>query len=262
LPLLVPAVTLAVLELVAGDPWYVPRTASEDVSGFGPVGTAVLLAAPAAILAARAKRRDLRFLALGLALPTYIVLLAMFAKYNIWICRFLVVPVVLTAPLFAYLCRSRIAAAALLVLGSLTLVFALTDDDAKKLRSPAGRPWTLSQLGALHAFPAQPTGAIVARALAAYDRAVPATACVGAVLDPDEPAYLLWGPKLRRRVLFLPSLDAVGDSVRNDLRYVVVSTGVNAPVAQQFGHAGWRIRPLGSYWQLAVAPGPAVCRTG
>ena len=170
--------------------------------------------------------------------------------------------VVLTAPLFAYLCRSRTAASALLVLGSLTLAFALTDDDAKKIRSPAGRPWTLSQLGALRAFPAQPTGTIVARALAAYDRAVPATACVGAVLDPDEPAYLLWGPKLRRRVVFLPSLDAVGGSVRNDLRYVVVSTGVNAPVAQQFAHAGWKIRRLGSYWQLAVAPGPAVCRTG
>src|SRR5205814_8320874 len=156
--------------------------ASEDVSGFGPVGTAVLLAAPAAILSARAKRRDLRFLALGLALPTYIVLLAMFAKYNIWICRFLVVPVVLTAPLFAYLCRSRTAAAALLVLGGLTLGFALTDDASKKINGQAGRPWTLSQVGAMDAFVAQPTGTIVGAALAQYDRDVPSDACVGAVL--------------------------------------------------------------------------------
>ena len=77
-----------------------------------------------------------------------------------------------------------------------------------------------------------------------------------------EPAYLLWGPKLRRRVVFLPSLDALGGAARNGLRYVVVSTGVNAPVAQQFARVGWQIRPLGSYWQLAVAPHPAVCRAG
>jgi hypothetical protein len=73
---------------------------------------------------------------------------------------------------------------------------------------------------------------------------------------------LLWAPSLDRRVVFLPSLDAVGGAVRNDLGYVVVSTGVNAPVARQFAHAGWKIRPLGSYWQLAVAPRAAVCRRG
>jgi hypothetical protein len=262
-PLLVPAVTLAVLELVAADPESVPRAASEDISGFGPVGTAALIGAPlVAMLAPRANRRDPRVLALALALPTYIVLLALVAKYNIWICRFLVVPAVVTAPLFAVLCRSRVAAATLLALGSMTLFFALTDDAAKKILGPAGRPWTLSQVGAMKAFPAQPTGTIVATALAAYDRAVPGDACVGAVLDPDEPAYLLWGPDLTRRVVFLPSLDALATAVRNDLGYVVVSTGVNAPVAGQFARAGWRLRPLGSYWQLAVAPRAAVCRSG
>jgi hypothetical protein len=204
-------------------------------------------------------------LALAHAQPTYMLLLAAFAKYNIWICRFLVVPVVLAAPLFAALCRQRAAAGALLVLGGLTLVFALTDDASKKLRGPAGRPWTLSQAGALEAFAAQPTGTIVADSLRAYDRAVPDDACVGAVLDPDEPSYLLWGPRLRRRVVFLPSLDALGTARRSGLRYVVVSTGANAPVAHSFSAAGWHVQPLGSYWQLAVAPPAArsdVCRTG
>src|SRR5207249_11370685 len=128
-------------------------------------------------------------------------------------------------------CRSRFAAVTLLALGSLTLTFALTDDAAKKIRSPAGRPWTLSQIGALKAFPAQPTGTIVATALAAYERAVPPNACVGAVLDPDEPAYLLWGRRLQRHVFFLPSLDALARADRDGVRYVVVSTGVNAPVS-------------------------------
>jgi hypothetical protein len=135
-----------------------------------------------------------------------------------------------------------------------TLFLALTDDWSKRFLGHAGRPWTLSQVGALKAFPAQPTGSIVARALAAYDRSVPPGACVGAVLDPDEPSYVLWGPSLTRRVVFLPSLDAVGQAYRNGLRYVVVSTGVNAPVAKAFAAAGWRVKPLGSYWQLAVSP--------
>ena len=30
----------------------------------------------------------------------------------------------------------------------------------------------------------------------------------------------------------------------------------------QFARMGWQIRLLGSYWQLAVAPHPAVCRAG
>jgi glycosyl transferase family 87 len=263
--LLAPLLALGVIEAFALDASYVPRAASEDVSSFGPVGTALLLAAPAAALAPRERRRDHRLLALALTLPTYMVLLAAVAKYNVWICRFLLVPVILAAPLFAALCRGRVAAAALLLLGGLTLVFALTDDASKKLRGPAGAPWTLSQLGALRAFAAQPTGTVVAGALAAYDRAVPAHACVGAVLDADEPSYLLWGPGLHRRVDFLPSLDALGSARRDRLRYVVVSTGGNAPVARTFSGAGWRVRPLGSYWQLAVAPplpGSAVCRAG
>jgi hypothetical protein len=265
LPLFAPAVALGVIELFARDPWNVPRAANEDFSAFGPVGTAALLGAPFVALAGGGRRRDPRFLGLALVLPSYMVLLAAFAKYNVWICRFLVVPVVLAAPLFASLCRSRAASLALLVVGGLTLFFATTDNAAKKIRSPVGRPWTFSQVDAMAAFPAQPTGEIVARTLAAYDRAVPVDACVGAVLDPDEPAYLLWGPHLERKVFFLPSLDALGQAYRDGLRYVVVSTGVNAPVSRTFAAAGWKVRLVGSYWQLAVAPrrgGAAVCRAG
>src|SRR5207237_8098906 len=142
-------------DIFALDPAYVARTASEDVSGFGPAGTAALLGAPvAAVLSRRAHRRDPRFAALALALPTYIVLLAAFTKYNIWICRFLLVPVVLGAPLFAALCRRNAATTAMLVLGGLTLAFALVDDDAKKLGRPARPPWPLPQVGGPEAFPA------------------------------------------------------------------------------------------------------------
>jgi hypothetical protein len=255
-PLLAPALTVAVIDLFGShDPHFVPRTVNEDLSGFGPVGAAALFGAPvAAAISVRTRDGDRRRLALAIALPTYMLLLAFFARYNIWITRFLVVPAVLTAPLFAGLCRSRTTAASLLAVGAATLLFATTDDAAKKLNGSVGRPWTLSQVDAMTEFPAQPTGTIVAQSLAAYERAVPAHACVGAVLDPDEPSYLLWGPRLSRRVVFLSSLDAFGRARLRNLGYVVISTGANAPVAKQFSDAGWKVEPLGSYWQLATAP--------
>jgi hypothetical protein len=35
----------------------------------------------------------------------------------------------------------------------------------------------------------------------------------------------------------------------------VISTGANAPVANVFRSAGWRLEALGDYWNLAVARG-------
>ena len=78
---------------------------------------------------------------------------------------------------------------------------------------------------------------------------------VGAVLGPDEPSYVLWGTRLRHRVLYLPSLSAVEAAVARNLDYVVISTGENAPVGATFAAAGWHLEPLGAYWTLAVAPG-------
>jgi hypothetical protein len=55
-------------------------------------------------------------------------------------------------------------------------------------------------------------------------------------------------------VFFLPSLTALKSAYSGDLGYVVISTGVNAPVSKQFADDGWAVKPLGTYWQLAVAP--------
>jgi hypothetical protein len=256
IPLLTPAFVLLVLHVIsAQDPAYVPRAANEDLSGFGPLGLALLVGAPLTVaFSARARSKDPRRIALALGFPVYIVLLALTAKYNVWITRFMVVPVVLTAPLFAGIFRSRIAALAVIVVAGATVGLTLTHDADKKINGTFGRPWNLSQVQALDEFSAQPTGKIVAASLAAYDRLVPPRACVGAVLDPDEPAYLLWGPQLRHRVFFLPSLSALRSAYRQGLEYVVISTGVNAPVSKQFADARWTVKPLGTYWQLAQAP--------
>jgi hypothetical protein len=255
LALLSPLATLAVIRLLhgtAGDPLYVSRDANEDYAAFGPLGPLALVGA--SVVALRRRSADARRTALALALPTYVVLLAVGAKYNIWITRFLLVPAVLVAPLFAPLFRWRAATAAVVVVAAIAVGLTLAHDKTKPLGGANGRPWNLTQASALGEGPAHQTETAVAAALTAYERLVPARACVGAVLDPDEPAYLLWGPKLRRRVFFLPSLAALQSAYADGLEYVVVSTGVNAPVSSQFEAAGWRLRPLGTYWTLGIAP--------
>jgi hypothetical protein len=234
-------------------PSWVYDHVNEDYAAFGPIGGAALLAAPVATVLT-VGRRDSRQLALALALPGYMILLALYAKYNIWITRFLIVPVVLTAPLFARLLARRLAAAAVLVVAAVTIALTLADDATKPLGGALGRPWSLSQTAALAEFPAEPTGRWVAASLEAYDRVVPARACVGAVLDPDEPSYLLWGPALEHRIVFLSSLQALQEAYASGLHYVVVSTGANAPVAKQFTSAGWSLRPLATYWMLVTSP--------
>ena len=252
LPLLAPALVLAMTHIPAGDPPFVERSANEDYAAFGPLGTLALIVAPIATLFGA--RRDRRQLALALALPSYLVLLALYAKYNIWITRFLIVPAALTAPLFCRLFASRLAAAAVLLVASVTVGVTLAHDATKPLDGRLGRPWELTQTEALREFPAEPTGRWVAASLAAYDRLVPRDACVGAVLDPDEPSYLLWGPNLRHHIVFLSSLTALQGAYASGLGYVVIDTGANAPVAGQFTRAGWSVRPLATYWQLAISP--------
>src|SRR5262249_31043944 len=139
-----------------------------------------------------------------------------------------------------------------------------TTDLAKPLDNPYGRPWHLTQLQALHLVEWQDVPM-----LAAYDKLVPPHACVGAALGGDEPAYLLYGTRLRRRGFFLPTrtLPAgegpVDAALHDGASYVVISTGLFPPtppalavVPGEFAAAGWRIHPLSGYWKLAIAPRP------
>lgn len=83
---------------------------------------------------------------------------------------------------------------------------------------------------------------------------MPAQACVGAVVGPDEPSYILWGPHLGRHVTFLPAASAVEAAAARALPYVVVSVGSAPSAAGALAGAGWTLEPLGTYWLLAVAP--------
>ena len=190
----------------------------------------------------------MRHLALALSLPVFIVLLVLQATYNPFLTRFLLVPVALTAPLFARFFRGRAASAVLVAVASLVIGLTLTHDQMKPLESPHGRPWQLTQ-SAGDAANWQPERA---PASTPTGRLVPPHACVGAVVGPDEPSYLLYGPRFERRVSTCRCRTPL--AAHRALFYVVISGGVNRIAAEEFRKAGWTIRPLGNYWLLAVSP--------
>jgi hypothetical protein len=228
------------------------HTVNEDFSAFGPLG-AVALAGVVALTARAyvARRIDAAQLALAAALPSFLIFMSLGTKWNAFLPRFLLVPAVLTAPLLARLFRDRATTAAYIVVAAVTIGLTITHVQSKPLSSTYGRPWHLTRVDAL-GVAGDPN---VARALAALDRLVPARACVGAVLGPAEPSYLLWGAKLERRVLYLSvNHGTVLAAYRAGLFYVVISTGRNRWVAGNFRSSGWIVRPLGRYWLLAAEP--------
>jgi hypothetical protein len=226
------------------------RKVNEDYSAFGPLGAVALFGVVGVtVRAVVARRGDARQLALAAALPGFLIFMALGMRWNEFLTRFLLVPAVLTAPLLARLFKGRATTAAYLVVASITIASTLTNVVSKPLSSAHGHPWNLSRLTAL-TVAGDPN---VAQALAELDRLVPAHACVGAVLGPAEPSYLLWGPRLQRRVLYLSvNHGTVVAAYRAGLFYVVISTGMNRWVAGDFRSAGWTVRPLGSYWILAA----------
>jgi 4-amino-4-deoxy-L-arabinose transferase-like glycosyltransferase len=227
-------------------------------SAFGPVGAVVFLGVPLVTLVAFLRHRAaLRELVLAAAVPLFYVLLAQ-ETFNYFMTRFLIVPAALTAPLAARLLGTPAARAAFLAVGVLVAGQVVTEDPSHPLRGSYGRPWQLTQVDAAYLTDERGVG----DAVAALGREVPAHACVGAVLGSNEPAFFLSGPRLARRVVYLPVADALDQAYRRSLSYVVVSTGQNRWAAGTFRRRGWQIRPLGGYWLLAVAPnaGDGDCR--
>jgi hypothetical protein len=186
-------------------------------------------------------------LALAAAVPLFVTLLVLQAKWNEFLTRFLLVPVVLAAPLFAVVFRSRIVGAAFSAVAVLVAAVTILHVESKPFHL---HPWTFTQARGLEVAQDPREAA----ALTALDRLVPPRACIGAVLGLDEPAYLLFGPRLRHHVEFLPVTDAVHEAVINGLFYVAITRGTNRYAAGGFRDAGWRIHSLGGYWLLASEP--------
>jgi hypothetical protein len=230
------------------------RISNENYSAFGPVGiVALAVAIVLTIRAFVARRVDARHLVLASVLPGFLVLLAASSTWVPWLIRFFLIPAGMAAPLLAVLFRRRLPGAAYAGVAALAIALTIVHDQTKPLSSPNGfgRPWQLTQAEAM----ATNSRTEVARGIAAYDDAVPAHACVGAVLDAWEPAYLLFGSQLDRRVVYLPPVATV--PVANDLHlsYVVLTTGLDYNGPENFKESHWRLRSLGGFWLLAVRPG-------
>ena len=237
--------------------WGVGYVANEDFSGFGPIGGLALLAVSLLVLTPWARRRvGDRVAILGIAVPLFVVFLGLWSKYNPWLNRFLLVPVALAAPLLALLFRRREVALAIAVVAAAGLIGVELHNGLKPLQSGAVAPWRLTQAQAF-ALTGQPG----ATQMASFAAALPPHACVGAVLGPDDPSYLLFGPRLSRKVSFLPVAGAVSAARRAGLAAVVIGQAPGA--ASAFRAAGWRVGGQnGPGWVLATAPGASTGAVG
>ena len=157
------------------------NTADEDSSAFGPVGGWRSWVSRSSRPLAPV-RQSLEELLSPVELCRF--LLALSAKFNPNLPRFLVLPAVLTAPLLAHLFRRRATAVAYAAVALLVIGLGVTRQEHKRLFSTFGRPWNLTQVEALAESGPKPAAA----ALALFDAAVLPHATVGAVLaDGDRP---------------------------------------------------------------------------
>jgi hypothetical protein len=231
--------------------WAVNRMSQEDLAGFGPIGGVLLIGlSVGAIVAAARRRADARFLALGLALPLFVVLLGTSsASYNAFLARFVIVPAALTLPLAAVLLRNVAAALAILAVSSLSVALVLVHDAQKPFDSPYGHPWQLAQ-GDAARLTYEPSAG---DAVFDLDALVPSYTPIAAVLGNDEPSYLLFGASHRRPVSFLPRSPAAALAAARARHDSFVVIGGVAGVARAFAAHGFEVRDLvDPYWRIAI----------
>jgi len=175
-------------------------------------------------------RTDRRRGALALAFPLYVVALALGTRWNLYVDRFLVTPAALTLPLAPAVLRRVPVRAVVLVIAAATLAVALAHD----LSKPRG-VWNLSRADAqaIRWPELRPV-------LEAVQARVPAHARLGVDLLPLDWEYPWWGPKLQRRLVWLPEQSPAG------LDWVLLGSGVTARppghwCAQHFPAARWTL---------------------
>lgn len=176
---------------------------SEDSSALGPLGF-LLLAPLALVLLVRGRRIER---ALALALPLYVVALALGTRWNLYVDRFLVTPAALTLPLAPVALRLPAVRAGAAALGVATLALALAHDPSK----PPG-VWNRSraEVQTMRWPELRPV-------VEAVDARVPRDARLGVRLAPSDWEYPFWGPRLERRLDWAPT---------RELEWVLLGTDV------------------------------------
>jgi len=206
---------------------------NEDVSYFGPLGFLLVLPLSIGFLVAGALRRaPPARVVLAASVPLFVLGLALAFRYNLWLGRFMIAPVALTMALAAFAYRSRAIAAALVVVGVLTLYYAQTKNEEK----PPG----IHGIPGIWGMPrAQAQTLVQPDLLQVYqgvERAVPADAKLGVVLRFDDWDFPLYGPKLERRLVNVPQQGMLQFAERNGIRWIVLNRDAVRPPPR----AGWR----------------------
>jgi 4-amino-4-deoxy-L-arabinose transferase-like glycosyltransferase len=231
---------------------FKPRTASsEDTSYFGPLGFLLLLPLSAGFLLAWSRRRVSRAQgALAAALPLFVLAIALTQSYNNWLGRFMLIPAALVMPLAAWLYDRRLRLLTLVAgfVGAATLVGTHTHNIAKPVGLSGTTPvWSLPRATAQTL-----TAGPFACALRLVAGTVPADGPLGVVLGTNDPSYLLYGPKLGRRLVRLPTHGAVRSADAKGLRWVLVS-----PDAGSIPVGSWHVQKASGGWQFLTRPSVA-----
>jgi hypothetical protein len=207
------------------------QRANEDLSFFGPLGFFVVLPLTFVFALRWALRRtDAARGAYALALPIYLLGVALASKYGAQ-ARWFMTGVVLTLPLAAAVYSRRVLAAAVAAIGAVFMVLALAHDDTKPTGLRGTTPiWKLSRPIA-QAVQAPAEYEVLIDRMAR----IPSDATVGVVGDEHDPDYVLYGPKLGRTLVWLPLDDPLGRASCG-LRWIYVGRSSRVPPHP----AGWR----------------------
>ena len=231
------------LDLPAEPPW--PNTTpNEDISYFGPLGILLVLPLSLLFVIAGAMKRTTRLrVVLALALPVFVLELALVYQYNPFVGRFLLIPVSLTMPLAAWLRPYRLLCAALATTGIVTLAVGLSLNHSKPTGVDGTIPaWQLARWEAQSV-----TRAEMRDALQWIERHLPSDARVGVLLAADDWDYPLYGPGLARTLVPLHDREPLREARRLGLQWVVVSgirtgvTGAPGWNAVSFPAASWTV---------------------
>jgi 4-amino-4-deoxy-L-arabinose transferase-like glycosyltransferase len=220
-----------------------PTGSSEDTSYFGPLGFLLLLPLSAAFLLAWLARRTSRARgAVAAALPLFLLAVALTQNYNQWLGRFMIIPAAVVMSLAAWLYDRRLRLLTMLasIVGVATLVGTHVHNIAKPVGLAGSTPiWSMAR------GDAQALNAGAYRCVASLVNSLPADATIGAVLDPNAPEYLLYGPKLGRRLVELHR-----HAISPRLRWIVVS-----PDAKAYPAHGWQVEEAPGGWRVLSRDG-------
>jgi hypothetical protein len=184
---------------------------------------------------------------LALAIPLYVVELALVYRYNSWIGRFMLIPVALTMPLAARAYRPRWLGASLALVGAVTLALAHSYNAAKPVGLDGTTPVSsLSRVAAQTVLQGD-----MREVFEAVEERIPADAEVAASLGPDDWSYPLYGERIGRRLVYLDGSDPLGRAKELGLRWVAIGEGARVPTGLselptlRFDESGWFLVDLG-----------------